>query len=278
MQLTREHFFIEEALYSHWPSFCELVGAMASFVAEDYTPEQVAQRKQKQEIEFARLSQLNPLADRLEMEQLAQELVPLKAPEFRYQFADKFSNRFAAQFVQIALLSHALCEAYINFLLAMGLAQNSSQELFALIDRSELGEKWRIGPKILSPAYALQTECEPYATLRNLIKRRNSFVHHKTQIKVGDTITMDGSVGERLQFRTDARFAQRYFTVAYELMVSAQKQMPIASFARTVPFDPPGLPEYEGLTEKINHLPTFKVIQPFVGAVKIPNVASKYGR
>jgi hypothetical protein len=40
------------------------------------------------------------------------------------------------------MLSHALCEAAINAILALGLTQTNSQELFAGVEKKNIIYKW----------------------------------------------------------------------------------------------------------------------------------------
>jgi hypothetical protein len=83
------------------------------------------------------------------------------------------------------MLSHALCEAAINAILALGLTQINSQELFAGVEKKNIIYKWLDAPKILFLNYELPKGTALFGTLKYLTAQRNSFVHSKIQVNYG---------------------------------------------------------------------------------------------
>lgn len=211
LQSSADHLYIELALKSQWEPFQGLKAEMDAF-----TPRPISDYHEEQEREFQRLLILNPQSPRASIAQLVAGQFELAASE-RVQFSDLFSKRFMSSYVTIVLLANALCEAAINSVLAIGLSQNETPELFALLERSELREKWRSGPKTFLPAYHLHPGDALSHSLNELVKRRNALVHYKPHIRLEGKTSIRGSKFERISFQDGTRWIERFFSLPYDL-------------------------------------------------------------
>ena len=108
------------------------------------------------------------------------------------QFTSQFMERFTAEQVAITIIAHALCEAIINAILAIGLSSRGQEDLFPLLERSSLKDKWTIAPRTFLPAYALsKSDIQYYKALSVLCKKRNALVHSKITLRDEDSSTCD---------------------------------------------------------------------------------------
>lgn len=211
LQSSADHLYIELALKSQWEPFQELKAEMDAF-----TPRPISDYQEVQKAEIQRLTRLNPQSSRESIAQLVAGQFELAASA-RVQFSDMFSKRFMSIYVTIVLLATALCEAAINSVLALGLSENKTPELFALLERSELREKWRSGPKTFLPAYHLHPGDALSHSLNELVKRRNSLVHYKPHIQLDGETSIRGSKFERISFQDGTEWIERFFSLPYDL-------------------------------------------------------------
>jgi hypothetical protein len=130
-----------------------------------------------------------------------------------------------SQYITVAFMSHALCEAAINAILAIGLVKHGSEELFTVIEKAGIKEKWRVGPKCFCPSYEFPPGTALFATLNHLTGRRNALVHNKIHLHVGGKKVLEGSKFERLSFRDNIRWMRRFFSLPYDLAAHARIQM-----------------------------------------------------
>jgi hypothetical protein len=172
----------------------------------------------------AHFGKMNPDKSAAELDAFVDGMIKTAASE-RVQFADKFSDRFMAEQVTITLLAHALCEATINAILALGLADRQTPELFALLEYGKTLEKWVTAPKTLEPTYSLLKGASLYEALKYLCKRRNAFVHYKITLHIDQKKVLDGSALERLSFGNAQRWIRRFILLPYELHAHACAQL-----------------------------------------------------
>jgi hypothetical protein len=147
-------------------------------------------------------------------------MIALKASK-RVQFADSFSTRFFSHYVTVALLSHALCEAVINAILAVGLTTAGSHALFPDLERKDLKEKWSVGPKSFSPSYRFDKGTSLFETLKELATRRNALGHSKIRLSVDGALVLEGSRFGRLAFHDGVAWMWRFFSLPYDLLEHA---------------------------------------------------------
>lgn len=126
---TAHYNYIDAALKSSWRSFVALEAEMSRFV-----PKPSEAYDQLRRTEADRLRLLNPSIGEDALADLVESQVGyLSQPQ--WQFFDAFDSRHMAQYVSSVMLSHALCEAIINAILAIGLAHTKAVEVFQLLER-----------------------------------------------------------------------------------------------------------------------------------------------
>lgn len=216
---TADYVHIDAALKSFWQPFNDLLNEIDSFVPRplsDFDGE-----KQKM---FESYRKLNPTSSDDSLSRFIDNQIAAAAAD-DMQFYSRFSERFMTMYVTVAFLSLALCEAEINAILAMGLFEHGSAELFTIIEKSDIKEKWRVGPKIFCPSYELQPGTALFETLNHLTKQRNALMHHKVHLHVGDKKVIEGSKFERFSIQENARWMRRFFNLPYDLAAHAHVQI-----------------------------------------------------
>lgn len=217
---TADYKVIEIALKARWEPFCKLEQELHNF-----TPRTVADFAEYRNHELARLQQLNPTSPADELLALIDGQIAAHADPSR-QIYFHFSDRIMSEYVTIAFLAHALAEATINAHLAIGLATSGASELFALIERADIKEKWLVGPKTFHPPYELRKDTTLFQTLQHLVRQRNAFVHHKIELEVDGEKKMEGSRLDRSPLHVQATWIRRFFSLPYDLASQARRQLP----------------------------------------------------
>ena len=166
--------------------------------------------------EVSRIAALDPKRDYSVIEHSVRERIKFQAEPNR-QFQEAFNERIMGQYVTVVMLSHALCEALINAILAVGLAKTNTAELFAVLDKADFKQKWLIAPKALDSKYEFPKSSALYETLVKLAKQRNALVHHKVQLHVNGVKTLDGSGFQREQYHKELSWLRRLFSLPYDL-------------------------------------------------------------
>jgi len=84
-----------------------------------------------------------------------------------------------------ALVLAACCvEALAN----LYLAQKTTSEQFAVLERAAFLDKWVVLPSLFLPGYSLPKDQELYQDLKRLNVRRNALVHLKEEVTRGDWV------------------------------------------------------------------------------------------
>lgn len=215
--ISTDYMYIDMALKSLWRQFNELVAEMHSFV-----PRPLTDFAEKRSLMLDQFKKLNPTNNYVE--KMVNDMIELEASH-RVQFANHFSDPFMIHYITVAFMSHALCEALINAILAIGLHQKGSAEIFSLIEKAEIKEKWRIGLKSICPSYELQAGTTLFQNLSHLTKHRNALVHYKVCLHSGDNKVFDGSKFERLSFQDNIRWLRKFFNLPYDLAAHAMNHI-----------------------------------------------------
>jgi hypothetical protein len=121
------------------------------------------------------------------------------------------------------VISHALCEALINAIMAIGLAKAGAPDLFPLIEKNEFKRKWLHGPKCFRPTYQFPHGTALHETLVNLAAKRNTFVHYKIELEIDGKMVFEGSKNNRKDYCDDLKWIRRYFSMPYDLAEMARK-------------------------------------------------------
>jgi len=190
--------------------------------------------------EIASLGQLNPEKSEALLAEFVDRQISLGfSPGM--QFLKKFDDRFMTEYVTVALLSHALCEAAINAILAIGLAHVGSADLFPLLERADVKQKWLFGPKSFAPSYKFPRGTGLYETLTYLTRQRNALVHYKIKLDVNGATVLDGSKFQRRPHAEETRWLRRFFSLPYDLAHYAQEKIssvPLMFFFDRKPIEP----------------------------------------
>ena len=218
---TADYTYIESALKARWEPFTTLVEQFDSF-----SPRPYADFAGDRESEIARLVELNPTSTRESIEELVDRQIGIAANP-NYQLVTEFSARIMSEYVTVTLLSHALVEAVINATLAVGLARAGAPELFALLERADVKEKWSAGPKAFHPTYSLDRGGALWETLQHLTYQRNTFVHYKIELQMNGEKKLPGSKVRRSPLRGELIWVERFFSLPYDLVSHLQSQMPL---------------------------------------------------
>lgn len=216
---SADYFHLDVALKSLWPAFLDLIAEM-----DDFVPRPISDYAEERNRELQNMRSMNPTQSDESFANYVDKRITLAASE-QVQFVERFSSRFMTQYVLVATISHALCEATINAVLALGLAHTNCQELFSVIEKADIKEKWRVAPKSFSPNYELSAGTALFETLKHLTSRRNTLVHNKIHVRDGESIIIKGSKFERLTFEENVRWMRRFFSLPYDLSEHATHQL-----------------------------------------------------
>jgi hypothetical protein len=214
-----DYVHIETALKARWAPFNELVNEMNVF-----EPDPISAFDKRRKLEMDRLKKLNPNSPEKELAVIVDGQIAFAANP-NEQFNRRFSERFMAEYVTVAFLSHALCEAAINTVMAVGLACTKNIELFTLLERAEIKEKWRLAPKALSPTYNFPKGSALEETLSFLNKQRNALVHYKVQMHIDGEEVLQGSKVKRHKYEVEIEWIYRFFSLPYDLAEFAMSEL-----------------------------------------------------
>lgn len=219
MEYSADFRFIEFALEGLWKEFNLIVEEMESFIPR---PVSDFDNERNRLIElYAKHNKDKPTS---QIEGLVDGEIQFMASE-HVQFSDKFSNRFSSLYITVSLLSHALCEAVINTILALGLCKAKCEGLFSIIEKVDMEKKWRVAPKSFCQSYSMDCSQAYWETLKHLIKDRNSLVHYKINLKIGGKEVLQGSRTKRISFDDQTKWIFRYFSLPYDLDEIATSQL-----------------------------------------------------
>jgi len=211
--------YIDAALRARWEPYCLLQRDFRQLVPKKF--EDYAEYRAK---ELHRMRELNPGLS-------VQSLIEFVDGQIRancepgIQIHSTFSDRIMSEYVTVAFLAHALCEATINAILAIGLSRCGASDVFQLIERSEIKEKWLIGPKAFQPGYEFPKGQALYETLNHLVRQRNGYVHHKIELSMNGEKKLEGSVLDRSPWNVKLTWIGRFFSLPYDLAHYARQNI-----------------------------------------------------
>jgi hypothetical protein len=223
-QHTAHYTYIDQALRAQWTPFQALEAEMAGFV-----PKPVEEFRPRRDAEIERLRVLNP-------DKTLDDLTAFVDRQFKFatspewQFHEHFEQKHVTQFVTVIMLAHALSEALINAVLAIGLANAGSTELFPLLERSDFKQKWLYGPKSFAPDFTFPTGSALHETLTMLSRQRNALVHLKIELTVEGNKVLEGTDFERKHYAEERKWLRRYFSLPYDLEELVRKSIKDTSF------------------------------------------------
>lgn len=215
--------YIESALKARWTPFLLLLDEYATFV-----PRSIDDFSAHRASALVRLKELNPASTDDELLRLIDGQISAAANP-GIQISTKFSDRIMAEYVTVAFLAHALAEATINAILAIGLATSGVEDLFSLLERAEIKEKWITSPKAFNPAYSFPRDSALFQTLQHLTRQRNAFVHYKIELEMDGEKKLKGSRLDRVPLNTQIEWIRRFFSLPYDLAAHARSQLPLVA-------------------------------------------------
>jgi len=217
---TAHYEYLNAALQAQWNAFHALEQEMLAFA-----PKPASAFAERRLAQIEHLKRLNPDKS---VEHLSasvdRDLAFLTSD--RYQYHEQFDERHMTQYVTAVMLSTALSEALINAILALGLADAEAADLFPLIEKAELKQKWLLGPKSFAPKYKFPRDRAIHETLVQLIRQRNALVHHKIELEVNGKKVLEGSPFERLPYHEELTWLRRFYSLPYDLADHARNAIP----------------------------------------------------
>jgi hypothetical protein len=226
---TADYIHIDRALRVRWPAFRALEDEMRAFLPaspESFQPQG--------EIELARLRSLNPRIPDEVLKSFVARQIELRS-DSDLQFHLRFEESFMTEYVSVVVLSHALCEALINAVLALGLVKTNSSRLFVVLEKASIKDKWIVCPRTFVPTYEFPKGTKLYETLDRICKLRNALVHYKVEIEADGRTVMDGSRFERRPYAEEVKWLRRFFSLPYDLAEFSQNAIPGEPFALMFP-------------------------------------------
>tara|TARA_R110002072_G_scaffold271208_2_gene431170 strand:+ start:14377 stop:15117 length:741 start_codon:yes stop_codon:yes gene_type:complete len=202
---------IDSLLKRNWDSFSALRKEM-----DDFAPRDKSEFEEERRRQLDHYLAINPKENEEGVRKMVEQNVGFAAKPST-QFHNLFWDRFKGQYVTIVLMSSALCEAAINITLAAHFAQSGIPDVFSLIDKAEVKQKWMHGPKLISAQYSLPSGGPLYEALTKLVRQRNAFVHYKAEMSVGRMKVLSGSISERMTVEEEIVWVERFFSLPYDL-------------------------------------------------------------
>jgi hypothetical protein len=217
---TAEYSYIDFTLKAQWEQFQQLSAEFTNFM-----PLEIADFYEERAHELARMKGLNPTLTETSLLELIDEQI-IEQASIPMQLHMEFSRRIMSEYVTIAFLSHALCEAAINAILTIGLSAANSTELFSILQRSDIKEKWCVGPKSFHSPYTLPKNGSLYQTLHHLTRQRNALVHNRIEPEMRGKPVPRGWRLEYESYEAQLDWMGRFFSLPYDLAAHARKQIP----------------------------------------------------
>jgi hypothetical protein len=146
------------------------------------------------------------------------------------QFSREFDLRLMNAHITATLLSLCLSEALINSVLAVGLVTSARESEFADVEGMDVRTKWISGPNTFAPSYSLPKGTALAETLDQLVRRRNTLVHHKISVFRDGTKVLGGSEWNAYTYRDLVRWTERFFSLPYDLVDNALRCSEISAF------------------------------------------------
>lgn len=220
LNTSAEYRHLDVALKSLWPAFVQIKEDWNTF-----SPRLISDYDNERNILFQHLRDMNPDLSTESIANSVDRQIKFAATE-QVQRSDQFSGPLMTQYVLVTMLSHALCEAAINAILALGFAQTNSQKNFSTIEKKNIIEKWQDVPaEEFSPNYELKTGTALFETLKYLTTQRNALVHSKIRVNHGVEKNFERSKSGRRPLVEKIGWMHRFFSLPYDLSEHARSQL-----------------------------------------------------
>lgn len=217
---SADYIHIENCLKKLWVAFAKLEEDMVSF-----EPRPRSYFAEMEAAELARLVPLNPDENLDQLRSFVSQQFDFSTSA-EWQFHNQFDSEFNVIYIQTVLVSHALIEASVNTICAVGLSYKKNSQLFNLFDRADIKDKWRLAPKAICPEYNLPTDCALYETLGKLTKERNGITHYKIELRDSDEKLLDGTKLDRSGCLARSGWIRRFCSLPFDLVAYVNAQLP----------------------------------------------------
>ncbi|MEI2455986.1 MULTISPECIES: hypothetical protein [Lysobacter] len=205
IESSGDHWSLEFAVRARWAEYEKL-----RFSWENFAPEPV---------DLIRARVIASYLPQVEQDDSLREFVEGQirmAAEPAFQRTSALGESVLSEYVTSLLLSHSLCEAIINDVVATKLASLGSYEIFAFVERATFLEKWSSAPKLWADGYSFPKGGALYESLKFINEERNAYTHHKV------ALTLDGRrISERKVRRQSIPnmldWIHRYLSLPYDL-------------------------------------------------------------
>lgn len=210
---TANYWFIEVALDAHAQSFAALEDRMDAF-----KPLPLEAFQHEWQRMWNQMRPINEGKSDKDLKRYIDSQIAMGRSE-QMQYIDAFLEPFAAEAIAITVLSHALVEATINAVLALGLESSQKTQLFLLLEQANVKHKWMSGPQAFLPSYSLPKSIALYEGLSSLCRRRNAYVHSKITLRdAADQVLLPGSTDPGLSIGEESRkLMHRFLALPYDL-------------------------------------------------------------
>ena len=220
MSYSAEYRFLESALKSHWDPFNRMMYEINTFQPLP-PPEDYLDRREKM---FENLLKLNPHTTKEDH---------IKTVEYQFihnhpinnQISSLYSTKFMSSYVSIVIISHALCEATVNAVLLLGLADKEDAKNFEKVENKPFTQKWTVELNKIYDEYKFDSESNLYKTLYRLNEVRNKIIHHKIELTVNGETVYEGKKLDRMPFTELYLDAISFFNLPYDLIKNVQHQI-----------------------------------------------------
>jgi hypothetical protein len=224
ISFSAEFRSLDSCLKSRWKPFNFLLDEM-----NNYKPKTLADYSVDREFEIRRMIPLNPDNTVEEITKFVDHNIEVQVDP-KHQFIMKFGFIVKDEYSMVTIISHALCEAAINTILAIGLAKNNSQQLFKILENAGLIDKWCYGPRSFTKDYEFPKGTALYESLKKLVKQRNALVHYKINLEMDGKKVFHDSAYESEPYLKQISWTKRFFSLPYDLVEFIDSTIPNSNF------------------------------------------------
>ena len=208
------HNFISDALVQQWSRIANLREEIRR-----YRPPTEEQLRDDIEVEFTRMRAMDGnshCTDGDLREFVKRTLFGLGLPDAN-RTGLQYGPRVMTEYTSVTVLSHVLCEAIINEVMAYGLGTKGATGLFSFIESGKFIDKWVKAPKAFAPDYVLPKGSGMYETLHRLNKHRNLIAHHKIALVIDGQEIFEGANLDVGDIAATFDWMHRFVSLPYDL-------------------------------------------------------------
>jgi len=209
MEFSADYIFLSKALIQQKISFENLIVEI-----DNFQPEPLSEKERSQMA--AMKNHLYSLNEGKPKEPL-DDFVELQFDP-KFQCMNLCGDKFNIFCTIIVLLSSALIESYINYYLSLKIYKLNLLDIFNDIEKIKVREKWLLAPRLFLDSYQFDKSGELYCTLNHLIKRRNTLMHYKVDIKVNGKKVLKGNRFDRGKYNEEKNTILKFCNLPKKLL------------------------------------------------------------